>query len=103
MKFHTNNLSFLNPFLQMETLKQDLSNSLTHAQQDHQTSIERLTSEHEQIIVNLKSEYSKEKSTIESKFLSIIHEKTEEIDNLQQQLLSQRSQFDSYQDTIENL
>ena len=75
MKFHTNNLSFLNPFLQMETLKQDLSNSLTHAQQDHQTSIERLTSEHEQIIVNLKSEYSKEKSTIESKFLSIIHEK----------------------------
>jgi hypothetical protein len=88
---------------QIEALKQNLTNSLTHAQQDHQSAIERLTTEHEQIIANLKIEFSKQKSTSESEYLSIIHEKTDEIDNLHQKFLSQRSQFDSHQDTIEHL
>ncbi|CAF4652327.1 unnamed protein product, partial [Rotaria sp. Silwood2] len=79
----------------IETLKQNLSNeqsnsnALKHAQQSY---IERLTTEHEQIIENLKSEY-----------LSMTQEKSEEIDNVHQQLLFQRSEIDSYQDTIENL
>lgn len=68
-------------------------------QQDHQSSLEQLTSKHEQLLNNL----SKEKSAAESEYLSIIHDKTEEITNLQQQLSSQRTQFDTHQDTIENL
>ncbi|CAF4358686.1 unnamed protein product, partial [Adineta steineri] len=93
----------------IETFKQNLSeqellsSSLSNSQQDHQLSIERLTNEHQQIISDLKNEFSKQKSLSESEYFTIIHEKNEEIDNLHEQLLTQNSQIDSHQDTIEHL
>ncbi|CAF4429545.1 unnamed protein product, partial [Adineta steineri] len=52
---------------------------------------------------DLKNEFSKQKSLSESEYFTIIHEKNEEIDNLHEQLLTQNSQIDSHQDTIEHL
>jgi chromosome segregation ATPase len=62
-----------------------------------------MTNEYETRIDLLHKEYCQEKITLENNRQTIINEKNDEINHLHQQLVCQRSQVESHQDTIEHL